>query len=548
MTTARPTESAGDHHLQPPSKRLKTDSEHSNTSAPTTTTTSAINYSGLNPLYTSPEFHETFRTAWLAGASHTPQDPHTLIDAVTGKVVDNAETTKDGGKADASAFVKVGGYPFPHAFLPRMFSEEFLREVKRELLEDTFYHKKNDLYEFYQSEDLKLTEKPHLKKLRDTLYAPEFVNAMSAMTGIPLISTRFDIASQRYPQAGHLLCHDDDIADWDDGGAYSEREGPGIAVGEKKGYARRIAFVLYLVDPAWKAEDGGMLELFDSDAQGNPQNVVKSIVPAWNSLAFFEVTSISHHQVKEIFHPSAERVSVTAWFHGPRSSQAESKSSTNTYTPTPKPTGPKHLDPTNPDAELDLSKYLNPLYLQPTSLQRVRDIFLETSSVELRSFLREDIYQNLIQSASTRPWNKMVGPANVRCYALEEVIKGTQDEAGESDELFSMGELMASKSFRSWLENLTQLDLAREPVPGSLQARKFSEGCFTLLHDDAIEPPGLDVLFTLESPQGASSASSTANGKEWDGEWDESWGGTTHYVAGPETLLTIAPHRNTLSL
>ena len=40
----------------------------------------------------------------------------------------------------------------------------------------------------------------------------------------------------------NLLCHDDELA------------------------GRRIAFILYLT-PLWKAEDGGMLDLFDMDGE-----------------------------------------------------------------------------------------------------------------------------------------------------------------------------------------------------------------------------------------------------------------------------------------
>lgn len=47
-------------------------------------------------------------------------------------------------------------------------------------------------------------------------------------------------------------------------------------------------------------EDGGALELFDVDAAGQPRDVVQSLVPQWNSFAFFEVTPTSFHQVREL--------------------------------------------------------------------------------------------------------------------------------------------------------------------------------------------------------------------------------------------------------
>lgn len=83
----------------------------------------------------------------------------------------------------------------------------------------------------------------------------------------------------------YLLCHDDEL----------ER--------------RRIAFIIYLVPHDWDIKkDGGALDLFESgpssdvsvvsDNPGDyhPWRVVKSLSPARNCLAFFEVCSKSFHQ------------------------------------------------------------------------------------------------------------------------------------------------------------------------------------------------------------------------------------------------------------
>lgn len=96
-----------------------------------------------------------------------------------------------------------------------------------------------------------------------------------------------------------LLCHDDEL------------EG------------RRVAFILYLVPP-WQSCDGGTLDLYSTDSEppcqcvsacktnrslwyvsslssGNyqPQSLVKSLVPSWNTLVLFEVSPVSYHQVRE---------------------------------------------------------------------------------------------------------------------------------------------------------------------------------------------------------------------------------------------------------
>ena len=65
---------------------------------------------------------------------------------------------------------------------------------------------------------------------------------------------------------------------------------------------RRIAFILYLVPEDWDAStDGGSLDLFSVVPGSNgtvPDRIVTSLSPKWNSMAFFEVSHVSHHQVR----------------------------------------------------------------------------------------------------------------------------------------------------------------------------------------------------------------------------------------------------------
>jgi prolyl 3-hydroxylase /prolyl 3,4-dihydroxylase len=70
-----------------------------------------------------------------------------------------------------------------------------------------------------------------------------------------------------------LLCHDDEL------------EG------------RRIAYILYLVDEDWTSADGGNLDLYSVDERKQPDRIVTSLLPVWNSLAFFAVSPTSFHQV-----------------------------------------------------------------------------------------------------------------------------------------------------------------------------------------------------------------------------------------------------------
>ena len=51
---------------------------------------------------------------------------------------------------------------------------------------------------------------------------------------------------------------------------------------------------MYFV-PKWEMEDGGHLDLFDRDKNGCPNTIMKSLVPALNSIVFFEVTLRDQH-------------------------------------------------------------------------------------------------------------------------------------------------------------------------------------------------------------------------------------------------------------
>lgn len=134
--------------------------------------------------------------------------------------------------------------PFPIALLPNIFDNEFLSNVKDEVKELDFDNKSNDLYEFHQSSDLKICEKPHLSKLRDTIYSDVFVSTMSNLVGFDLDYTP-DLSVHKYEKGNYLLCHDDDIKD------------------DAFMHGRIIAFIIYLVDEDWSKEDGGALELFN---------------------------------------------------------------------------------------------------------------------------------------------------------------------------------------------------------------------------------------------------------------------------------------------
>ncbi|KAG5457161.1 MAG: Oxoglutarate and iron-dependent oxygenase degradation C-term-domain-containing protein, partial [Olpidium bornovanus] len=426
----------------------------------------------------------------------------------------------------------VVGAPFASGLLRDVFDAEFLR---------------NDLYEFYQSEDLRLVEAGPLALLREAIYSPEFVAMFAALTGLELNDT-VDLSAHRYPDKGCLLCHDDDIGNQTEG--------------------RRIAFILYLVEEDWSEKDGGRLDLFDklrADDNNQPRHVARSIVPAFNSLAFFAVGDTSYHQVSEVM-GGRERLSVSGWFHGPFRKRAV----------VDRPL--RLLASSSPAHRLDA--WINPVYLSTTSRSGISDTFVDTSSARLLEFLRADVYERLLRSLRDARWGEPVGPASVRRYACAKEAdppdsgvagrpapstgaperrsggfdadgsrEDAEEEKSDADDLTGevppfwarLRDFFRSREFAGYLGSLTELKLASSYA----EVRKFGCGDYTLLHDHAQEPEGLDLVFSCTE---ATAEDSGAGAGDDCGAWDASWGGALHYVSGDENLLALQPGSNTLDL
>ena len=223
----------------------------------------------------------------------------------TGKVTD--ETLKD---------IELIREPYQCCSLKNVIqnSKDMMSELVRELNDVELNDKNNDLYKFKQSgKDLKhLHHSPLISGLRSML-VNDVRPWLEEVTGIELnedidmfcanyryVKIRRLLPNERLVKKGlfclhrytdHLLCHDDEL------------EG------------RRIAFIMYFVKD-WTEADGGTLDLFRLNENGQPTEVMKQIVPETNALAFFEVTEKSYHQVAEILTKDKSRLSIGGWFHG----------------------------------------------------------------------------------------------------------------------------------------------------------------------------------------------------------------------------------------
>ncbi|KAF9438967.1 hypothetical protein BGZ76_002260 [Entomortierella beljakovae] len=414
---------------------------------------------------------------------------------------------------DPKSNAKVIEYPFPAASLPNFLqSTEYLKTLREELLKEEFYHKSNDLYEFYQSEDLRLSKKPYISALKNAIYSQKFFAMMSSLTGIDLDPSVIDLNGNQYTEGCYLLCHDDDIK--------NEKEG------------RRIAFILYLVDEDWSAEDGGALDLFRSNETGYPVEVATSLVPVRNTLAFFELSSISYHQVAEVLSRDKNRISISGWFHGPLQTKLVSKI--------------MPFSPFQEQKEASLEALLNPDYLTEPSIQNIYSVFSDQSSIELQKFLKPDVYESLLRELTAmgdeegvktdQPlWDEKMGPSHVRSY--RRVSDHNQGQVPPT--LARVQQLFQSKIFEEYLTKIAGLTF----LSLSTELRMFKKGDYTLLHDHALEKNGLDVVFSFpvlpdSQQQNVMSVESDKN----------RGAGATHYVADKSNLLTLYPKHNTLTM
>ncbi|NXT19529.1 OGFD1 hydroxylase, partial [Syrrhaptes paradoxus] len=326
---------------------------------------------------------------------------------------------------DAAAVEPV---PFRHGVIPGFLAgPAFAEALRDELLGLDFRGRRNDLLSLRQSEELRGRPEPHVAALRHAL-CEEFRAWLSAVTQIELEPT-IDISCAKYEYTDVLLCHDDEL------------EG------------RRIAFILYLVPP-WEKSDGGTLDLYSADEHFQPQQIVKSLVPSWNTLVFFEVSPVSFHQarslmccstlfqVSEVLSEEKCRLSVSGWFHGLSIARP-----------------PRHVEaplPRSPHIPYDheiLYEWINPVYLDMDTQAQIQEEFEEQSEILLKDFLKKDKYQLLCEALESKDiqWSSR-GPANKRLYE-------TAKEDSLPDVLKKFLQFLRSEALFLLLSNFTGLKL-----------------------------------------------------------------------------------------
>lgn len=446
--------------------------------------------------------------------------------------------------------------PFKHLCISDIFDAAFLRTLENELRGLEYFHKSSDLFEFAQSADLKSCDTPLVRKLKEVLYGSRFRGILREITGIEIgeLAQTVDMSANVYGSTNQLLCHDDELL------------------------GRRIAYILYMVPPSWSAADGGALDLFSTDSQGQPDRIVKSLVPQWNNFAFFEVSPVSYHQVSEVL-TSAEdidertggnkvRVSVSGWYHG----------APIVRPPPPPPVVPDFRPLLAPAASgSKLEDWLSADYLKSSNIVKISQQFQRESSIDLAAFLDKTVYARVLKAlaeVAEQEWEQ-VGPANKSNYQALKIQDSAASSSSSSSAaaassssaaapassavafLSSLHAFLRSSTFGAYLARLTGLEFLQ--VAGSV--RRFGRGCYTLAHSESEErfAEGVDVFFTmLQNPapaatkaagigkKGKASAASGSSGK-----WDAAvMGGSVHYIEEGEVeeLMSLEPSPNTLSI
>ncbi|KAG6856779.1 hypothetical protein H0H87_000747 [Tephrocybe sp. NHM501043] len=477
----------------------------------------------------------------------------------------------------------IANEPFKYAVVEKLFQDDLLKNVKDECLSElSFTEKETDIYKVNQTGDLAslnyLTESqisflPSLLTLRDALYSEKFRTFLQTVTGCgPLSGKKQDMSVNSYTKGCHLLNHDDVIG------------------------TRRVSYILYMPLPhytLWQKDWGGALELYPvkegADGQSEPEAMPSKIIPpSWNQFIFFEVQpGRSFHSVEEVVvggegEDGRNRLSISGWFHAAqegedgyvaesvpetKSSREQLASTSTIFTPYPEIPEAPHPDNTLSNEYIGfLSEFLNPVYLQPRTMETLSSRFAAESSLELHSFLAHPLAEALqprlrevdnrdglgldragripLHTAGSEGAWAVRGPPHKwrycvlnppRADAPVEAVSPRAAHASSDEILRSLqNELFPSPAFRAWLAAVSRL----LPLSYAAEARRFRPGLDYTLATSEDKDVRLDVVLGL-TPGVAEKANGSSNGKvslssaldDVRGWQAAEWGGWECYMA-----------------
>ncbi|KAG6885465.1 hypothetical protein C0993_001330 [Termitomyces sp. T159_Od127] len=502
---------------------------------------------------------------------HIPPDPS---DHFANDLFDHNTTAKLHAAYKASD-------PFKYAVVEKLFQDDLLKKVKDECLSElSFTEKETDIYKVNQTGDLaslnyltdaQISLLPNLLALRNALYSEKFRSFLQTVTGCgPLSGKKQDMSVNSYTKGCHLLNHDDVIG------------------------TRRVSYILYMPLPhytLWQSDWGGALELYPvkegPDGHLEPEAMPsKSIPPSWNQFIFFEVQpGRSFHSVEEVVvggegEDGRERLSISGWFHAaqenedgyvPETSVPETRSSREQLTSTSttfsvylaEPDAPHPDQPLSDEHKDFLSEFLNPVYLQPRTMETLSARFASESSLELHSFLAHPLAEVLQPrlreldardglgperagripphaSGTSGAWS-IRGPPHKWRYCVLNPPSGAMSPRAAHESPVEIlrtlqTELFPSPAFRAWLAAVSRL----LPLSHAVEARRFRPGLDYTLATSEEKDVRLDVVLGLtpgimdcEKGEGLSSGTSSLVSALDDvrGWQAAEWGGWECYMA-----------------
>ncbi|KAG5870883.1 hypothetical protein JTB14_035751 [Gonioctena quinquepunctata] len=325
-------------------------------------------------------------------------------------------------------------------------NSNILDDIRQEFYELDWHNRNMDLYEFFQSKDLKYLHSEHIKNVFDFLKG-DLMEWVADITGLSL--THISATCSLYSNTDYLLVHDDQRED------------------------RMVAFVLYLTGKdGWNESKGGALQLLNKDVCEQPLEVVRDIFPSNNQLVIFPVTSDSYHQVAEVTTMDDCRLSINGWFH----TKVPPVFKTPQYNP-PESGLYSNRCIKAKEVDIDLESWINEDYLNFKSIKLIQNQIEENSEISLKMFFKNESFGEVLHSLQSEDINWIkVGPPNRYMYEKIDLVKLPHS-------LDRFLNLFQSTAMFGLLQQYTDLELMSPNASMKFELQRWSPGNYLLLSD-----------------------------------------------------------------
>lgn len=339
--------------------------------------------------------------------------------------------------------------------------QKLIQKLVNEIQSMEWTRKQMDLYEFYQTTDLANVTSPCLRSFYNFINT-DMRDWMQKMTGMKF--KKISASCSMYNCGDFLLSHDDLLTD------------------------RLIAFVFYLSPWVnnWSESMGGALELFSSDADGQPKfPAAHKISPANNQLAFFKVEKRSHHQVEEVLTKEFPRLTINGWFHGFKDNPHYDVDAVRVK----KPNLVKFIKPN--DEKFNFNELINADYLKSEVKKSIQLQIEENSEASLLDYLKPKFLSEIIKELENCQWTTK-GPINQQSYETLNL-----SSVHKSSKVMKILNMLQSKQFFNLLHEYTELDL-NEGGTCRVELQRWKGGCYTLIGDPSTyQEDTLDLIFYI---------------------------------------------------